>query len=75
MRSRGLEAGDVPDPAAQAGDRLHAQEDRELRPLDRRMAKIQAKMRETTFGDEVRGVGPSLTSPRICGERSARSAG
>ena len=33
---RGPRAGNVCDPAAPAGARLHAQEDRELRPLDRR---------------------------------------
>ena len=32
----GPRTGDVCDPAAPAGARLHAQEDRELRPLDRR---------------------------------------
>ena len=31
---KGLEAGNLRDPAAPAGARLHAQEDRELRPLD-----------------------------------------
>ena len=33
---QGHRAGNLRDPAASAGSRLHAQEDRELRPLDRR---------------------------------------
>ena len=35
-RAEGTGAGNVRDPAASAGARLHAQEDRELRPLDMR---------------------------------------
>ncbi len=56
---KGLERGNLRDPAAPAGAGLHAQEDRELRPLDSGMAKIQAKMRES-LREVTERIAPSL---------------